>query len=66
MLGTVDCYFGETWRLEIYEKMSFTLSLTFMTEGFESFHAAGPQVTIKVMDSAAEGLLQPRVGNVRP
>lgn len=32
-LGTIDCYFEATWRLESYEKMSFTLSLTFMAEG---------------------------------
>lgn len=51
-LGTMDCYFGATWRLESYEKMSFTLSLTFMAEDLGFSMAAGPQVTIKVMGSA--------------
>lgn len=51
-LETVDCYFGATWSLESYAKMSFTLSLTFMAEGLSLSMAAGPQTTIKVMGSA--------------
>lgn len=38
-LGTTDCYFGATWRLESCEKNEFYLKFNLYGWGFEYFHA---------------------------